>query len=218
MERSASGQDKSLWQRRLSAVGADVGPKLFITLVAAGVGALLIPWITGKWQDHKQQVELRTSLASEMSHAYTSVIVTGRFVTGGLVYSGSKSKVENRAVSQNAWTGALHDWLVESGAIGAELTGRYGVAGIAKEWRDYVNAVTGYMRIGSVVASGERPLLLAEERRYVRDPNLNWQPLSRVSGFKNDANFRQSYADLGGWLLGRGDALVEEELGLTPRV
>jgi hypothetical protein len=33
---------------RLRALADDIGPKLFITLVAAGVSALLIPWITGK--------------------------------------------------------------------------------------------------------------------------------------------------------------------------
>jgi hypothetical protein len=60
-------------------------PKFFLTLIAAGISALLIPWITGRWQDHKQQLELRTALAGDTSSAYTSVIVTGRFVTGGLV-------------------------------------------------------------------------------------------------------------------------------------
>src|SRR5690349_14621650 len=133
MQHVAEQPVESTRESRLRALSGDIGPKLFITLVAAGVSALLIPWITGKWQDHKQQLELRTSLASEMSRAYTSVIITGRFVTGGLIYSGSTSKVENTATTQNAWTGSVHDWLVESGTIQAELTGRYGVAGIATD-------------------------------------------------------------------------------------
>ena len=202
----------------LRAFGVDVAPKLFITLVAAGVTALLIPWITGKWQDHKQQLELRTSLAGEMSRAYTNVIITGRFVTGGLVYSGSTSKVENAAYTQNAWTTALHDWLVESGTIGAQLTGRYGTTGIAAEWRDYAAAITNYMRLGSQVSRGERAQLLASEQAYVQDPHLAWPPLIRTARFKRDASFRKRYTELGAWLLGRGDAIVQKELTMSPRV
>jgi len=218
MDHAAAGSDDAVREGRLRALGADIGPKLFITLVAAGVSALLIPWITGKWQDHKQQLELRTSLASEMSRAYTSVIITGRFVTGGLIYSGSTSKVENTAATQNAWTGAVHDWLVESGTIEAELTGRYGATGIASEWRDYALAVTRYMRIGSQVAPDERPVLLSDERAYVHEPSLHWSALALTKGFKRNADFRTSYTELGAWLLGRGDALVQEELRLNPRV
>jgi hypothetical protein len=203
---------------RLRILAADVGPKLFITLVAAGVSALLIPWITGKWQDHKQQLELRTSLASDMSRAYTSVVVTGRFVTGGLIYAGSTSKAENTATTQNAWTGAVHDWLVDSGTIEAQLTGRYGPDGIAAEWRDFVNAVTRYMRIGSEVAPADRTALLQAEKAYVGPTSFAWEPLTRMKSFKNDPAFRTSYTELGAWLLGRGDALVQEELGLSPKV
>ena len=203
---------------RLRALTADIGPKLFITLVAAGVSALLIPWITGKWQDHKQQLELRTSMASDMSRAYTSVIVTGRFVTGGLIYSGSNSQVENTAATQNAWTAAVHDWLVDSGTIGAQLTGRYGADGIASEWRDYANAVTRYMRLGSQVAPADRTALLREEKSYVGRAPFAWSPLTRTKGFKNDPAFRTSYTELGAWLIGRGDALVQEELRLSPKV
>ena len=217
MEHAAHAPDDAVPHSRLGALAADIGPKLFITLVAAGISALLIPWITGKWQDHKQQLELRTSLATEMSRAYTSVIVTGRFVTRGLIYSGSTSKVENTAVAQNAWTSALHDWLVESGTIEAQLTGRYGVSGIASEWRDYTNAVTRYMQLGSQVAPAERTSLLRDERAYVHDANLDWDALARNRDFKN-VGFRTSYTELGAALLGRGDALVQDELQLSPHV
>ncbi len=198
--------------------GADVAPKLFVTLVITGVTALLIPSITAKWQDHKQQLELRTSLASELGNAYTNVIITGRFVTGGLVYSGSTSKAENTAYTQNAWTTALREWLVASGTLEAQLTGRYGATGIARTWLDYANAVTRYMRIGSQVPTAERERLLLDEQAYVNDPSLNWQPLHRVAQFKRAAGFRASYTEIGAWLLGRGDAIVQEELTMSPRV
>jgi hypothetical protein len=203
---------------RLRAIAGDIGPKLFITLVAAGVSALLIPWITGKWQDHKQQLELRTTLASDMSRAYTGVIVTGRFVTGGLIYSGSDSSKADTAASQTAWTGALHDWLVESGTIAAQLEGRYPSTSIAGEWRDFSAAVTTYMRIGSQVAPGQRTQLLADERAYLAGEKIDWPALTREKAFKDDPRFREAYAALGAGLMGRGDEIVQEELRLSPRV
>src|SRR3954471_16135470 len=154
---------------RLRALVADVGPKLFVTIVAAGITALLIPWITGRWQDHKQQLELRTTIATDMSRAYTDVIVSRRFVTGGLVYSGSARRAENTAATQQAWTAALHEWLVQSGTIGAQLTGRYGPEGIARNWREFARAVTAYMRLGSQIPTAERAALLARQRAYVGD-------------------------------------------------
>ena len=205
-------------QGRLGALASDVGPKLFVTAVAAGITALLIPWITGKWQDHKQQLELRTTLAKDMSRAYTSVIVTGRFVTGGLVYSGSSSQAANTAAAQTAWTNALHEWLVESGTIQAELTGRYPSHEIATEWHDFAEAVTRYMRIGSQVMPADRAALLRQEKAYAREAEVNWEALRRLSGFKRDPAFRASYAALGKWLLARGDAIVQDELRLDPRV
>jgi hypothetical protein len=203
---------------RLRSMLGDVGPKLFLTLVAAGVSALLIPWITAKWQDHKQQLELRTTLASDMSRAYTGVIVTGRFVTGGLIYSGSDSGKADTAASQNAWTGALHDWLVESGTIAAQLEGRYPESSIAAEWRDFSAAVTGYMRIGSHVAAGKRQQLLSDARAFLAGTRLDWQALRREKAFKDDPRFREAYAALGAGLMGRGDEIVQQELRLSPRV
>src|SRR3954451_20476216 len=161
---------------RLRALAADGGPKLFVTIVAAALTALLIPWITGKWQDHKQQLELRTAIAGDMSRAYTGVIVSGRFVTGGLVYSGSPTKAENTAATQQAWTAALHDWLVQSGTIGAQLTGRYGAEGIAGEWHRFATAVTAYMRLGSQIPAAERAALLAQEQAYGGD-GVDWAAL-----------------------------------------
>ena len=62
---------------RLGAFAADIGPKLLVTAIAALITALLIPSITGKWQDHKKQLELWTSLGQDMSRSYTKAIVTG---------------------------------------------------------------------------------------------------------------------------------------------
>ena len=57
-----------------------------------------------------------------------------------------------------------------------------------------------------------------DEQAYVNGPSLNWQPLHRVARFKRDPAFRASYTELGAWLLGRGDAIVQEELTMSPRV
>jgi hypothetical protein len=166
----------------------DLVSKLLLTVFAAAITALLIPWITGKWQDHKQQLELRTALASDMSRAYTDVIVNGRFVTRGLVYSGSTRDEVDRAASQSVWSTALHDWLVESGRLTAELSGRYPDQAITREWREYVAAVTAYMQIGAGGVPAERVEALTTARVYVGADKLAWNPL-RTKRPKTDLTF-----------------------------
>jgi hypothetical protein len=217
MEHTAAAPDGEAHESRLRAVAADVGPKLFITIVAAGISALLIPWITGKWQDHKQQLEVRTSLAADMSRAYTDVIASERFVAFGLVYSAGK-KQEQVAANVNAWLTAWHDWLVEAGTLGAQLTARYGVGGIATEWQEYIGAVSSYIRLGAEIPPAERPGLIAAAKRYVGGAQVDWIGLGHTKRLKTYPDFKTSYTALGNALLARGDALVQEELRLTPHV
>lgn len=217
MAHSEAAPEAAVRQSRVRALAADVGPKLFITIVAAGITALLIPWITGKWQDHKQQLELRTSLASDMSRAYTDVITSERFVAFGLVYSAG-NKQEQIATNANAWLTAWHDWLVEAGTLGAQLTARYGVGGIAEAWKEYSSAIASYIRLGAEIPAADRTHLIGVERRYFGANALDWSGLAHTRALKRYADFKRSYTALGDRLLARGDELVQEELRLTPRV
>ena len=217
MEHTAATPEGAARESRMRSFAGDVGPKLFITIVAAGITALLIPWITGKWQDHKQQLEVRTSLASDMSRAYTDVIASERFVAFGLVYSAGK-KEEQVATNVNAWLSSWHDWLVEAGTLGAQLTARYGAGGIATEWQDYIGAVSLYIRLGAEIPATERPGVIAAAKRYVGGTGIDWSGLEHTKKLKTYSDFKSSYTALGNELLARGDSLVQEELKLTPHV
>jgi hypothetical protein len=217
VEHSAAPPEAKTRGSRFRSIAGDIGPKLFLTIVAAGITALLIPWITGKWQDHKQQLELRTSLAADMSRAYTDVIASERFVAFGLVYSpGGKS--ERIATNANAWLTAWHDWLVQAGMLDAELTARYGVGGIAGEWKQYISAVAAYVRLGAEIPAADRPGLIKAEKTYLGDNAVDWSGLEHTKKLKTFADFKASYTALGDRLLDRGDALVQDELRLTPHV
>jgi hypothetical protein len=202
---------------RLGAIAADVGPKLFLTVVAAGITALLIPWINGKWQDHKAQIELRTTLATDMSRAYTDVITSERFVAFGLVYSAGGMK-EQVATNVNAWLAAWHNWLVEARTQGAQLTSRYGPDGIAAEWNEFIPAISAYIRLGAEISAADRRSLIALEKRYLGNDSVPWSGLQHLRALKRYADFKESYTALGDRLLDRGDRLVQKELRLSPRV
>lgn len=217
MEHSAATPELERRQSRLGALAADVGPKLFVTVVAAGITALLIPWITGKWQDHKEQIELRTSIAADMSRAYTDVIVSERFVAFGLVYSAG-SKSEQISSNTNAWRAAWHDWLVAAGTLGAQLTSRYGTEGIAADWKQYGTAVAAYIRLGGEIPKRDRTELIGALKQYLGPTEVEWGGLEHTSKLKSYPDFRKSYTALGDRLLGRGDELVQTELRLTPHV
>jgi hypothetical protein len=217
MEGSAATPAAAAHASRLREIAADVGPKLFLTIVAAGITALLIPWINGKWQDHKQQLELRTALATDMSRAYTDVITSERFVAFGLVYSAGGKK-EQVATNVNAWLTAWHDWLVEAGRLGAQLTARYGVDGIATEWKAYTPAITAYIRLGAEIPVADRPNLIEAMKTYLGANAVDWSGLEHTQKLKRFPDFKRSYTALGDRLLDRGDAIVQKELRLTPHV
>jgi len=202
---------------RLGAIAADVGPKLFLTVVAAGITALLIPWINGKWQDHRAQLELRTTLATDMSRAYTDVITSERFVAFGLVYSAGGKK-DQVATNVNAWLAAWHNWLVEARTQGAQLTSRYGPDGIAAEWNEFIPAISAYIRLGAEIPAADRTSLIAAEQRYLGTDAVPWAGLRHLRGLKRYPDFKESYTALGDRLLDRGDLLVQKELRLSPRV
>jgi hypothetical protein len=217
VEHPAAPPEAEAHGSRFRAIAGDVGPKLFLTIVAAGITALLIPWITGKWQDHKQQLELRTSIAADMSRAYTDVIASERFVAFGLVYS-SGGKSDQIATNANAWLTAWHDWLVEAGTLGAQLTARYGVGGIADDWKKYSEAIAAYVRLGGEIPKADRPGLINIEKAYLGQKAVDWSGLEHTKHLKKFPDFKASYTALGDQLLARGDALVQEELSLTPHV
>jgi hypothetical protein len=202
---------------RLSAFVGDVGPKLFVTAVAAGITAVLIPWINGQWQDHKQQLELRTTLATDMSRAYTDVIMSERFVAFGLVYSAG-TKAEQIATNANAWRTAWHDWLVNAGTIGAQLTARYGADGIAADWKEYIRSVAAYIRLGAEIPPADRTALIQELKATLGAGAVAWAGLMHTRGLKRFPDFKQAYTKLGDRLLADGDELVQRELRLSPRV
>lgn len=210
-------EEQAARRRRLSAFVGDVGPKLFVTAIAALITAVLIPRINAQWQDHKQQLELRTSLATDMSRAYTDVIMSERFVAFGLVYS-SGTRAEQVATNANAWRTAWHDWLVEAGTLGAQMTARYGVDGIAAEWKEYGAQVASYIRLGAEIPAADRTALIAGLKQTLGSDAVEWSGLEHTRRLKTHPDFKRAYTHLGEWLLARGDALVQEELRLSPRV
>ncbi len=217
MEHSAARPEAATRPGRLGAFAADVGPKLFVTIVAAAITALLIPWITGKWQDHKEQLAVRTSLATEMSRSYTDVIASERFVAFGLVYSAGP-KQQQIAATANAWLTAWHDWLIQAGTLEAQLTARYGADGIASDWKHYTAAVAAYIRLGAEIPAADRTSLLSDLQRYLGVDAIDWSGLRHTKKLKTFPDFKRSYTALGNRLLERGDALAQQELRLTPHV
>ena len=105
------------------------------------------------------------------------------------------------------WTSALHEWLVESGTIGAQLTGRYGSrrhrAGLA---RLLARAVTRYMQSQPDPGSRDGRRCCAQERAYVGAPTTGWEGLRVSARFKQHPEFRSADAQLGHGTDRGGDA------------
>jgi hypothetical protein len=125
---------------------------LTITIVGAILGSQLIPAWTNHLQDHKQRLEVRSQVATDMTDAFTNALA----ITSS---------------SGSGYTDGVGTWLAQSGKARAELTARYGGdAGVTTGWHSYAALVSRYLKNPGNQA--QRDALLAAGSALVREAVL----------------------------------------------
>jgi hypothetical protein len=156
---------------------------LIVAVVAAGLTATVVPLLTREWQKNEKQLNLKTTLATDMSRSFTNAIGAGRRIGTGLIYApvveqAGKDKAviraENKAVTQGEYNRGLGQWQVDRGRLAALLFARYRDDTIIEhgnpivsEWRSYANAVEDFYRLGADIGR-DRPAVIKELQRYFK--------------------------------------------------
>jgi hypothetical protein len=201
------GGQRPRWSAELRAWLAS---PLLVTVAAALLGSLLIPYLTRSWQDHQKALEIKTGLVSEMSDSVSNAVATSRFVASGLVQKASPDP----HAEQRAWNDGYQTWAARSAAIGARLQAYVGGGGIGSEWRSFANVVTDYIQLSANVGNS-RVDQVREILRYpalpkdVRLARRDWLTLATSN---KGAAFQTAYAELGRGILERRDELVKRVL------
>jgi hypothetical protein len=199
-----------------------------ITLVGAFVG----PMVAQKVQNHEKGLEVKTTLATDMSKSFTMAVGAGQRVASGLIYGPTGDPDKNAAVVQGAYNAGLGRWQVDGGRITAELSARYTGKGnnIVQEWTRYRRAVTRFYRLSALLLPHDRLSFVQDIRSYFKHMKkqpwarsalprkVNWAALEKVKGFRSTLGYRRTYDQLSSAFLSLGDTFVEQVLKLQPEV
>jgi hypothetical protein len=206
------------------------------TSTAAVVGLVGVfggPWVAQQLQNHEKSLEVKTTLATDMSKSFTMAVGASQRVASGLIYGPTGDRHQNAAAVQGAYNVGLGRWQVDGGRIGAELAARYKKNPIIGEWRRYRLAVTRFYRLSALVPGDERRSFVRGVRRYLermrgiswaasavpgKHSVVNWQALRQIRNFKKSKAFRRTYDQVSATFLSLGDAFVQETLKLRPEV
>jgi hypothetical protein len=223
----------STGQKKLSLGALVQSPAVAAALLSgliALVAALVGPMLARNLQNHEKALEVRTTLATDMSKSFTMAVGAGQRVASGLIYGPTGDPIENAAVVQGAYNAGLGQWQVDGGRITAELSARYS-GSIVGHWTRYRRAVTRFYRLSAVLPAHTRRAFVADIQSYftyvkTKEPwagsaipkRVNWAALGRVKGFRDTPEYRTTYDQLSAAFLSLGDAFVERIVKLQPEV
>lgn len=200
--------------------------------ILALVGTFFGPMVAQQLQNHGKRLEVRATLATDMSKSFTAAVGAGQRVASGLSYAPTGNRIRNAALAQAAYNAGYGRWQIDAGRIKTELSARYTGKGIVHEWALYRQAVTRFYRLSAVLPPTERPDLIQRIRKYLVRMRTTtwsadavpvigkkkWQALELNKRFSRSVAYRRAYDRLTVAFLGIGEAFVDEMLTLRPEV
>jgi hypothetical protein len=176
-----------------------------IAVVIAVLVNFLIPSFTRRWQDHQKALEIKTGLVSDMGESISDAVMSGRFISAGLV---SRSSSDPRA-DQRAFNAGYRAWTTSNASIGAKIQAYFG-NDLGSQWRSFANVVTDYFQLSATPGSGRNDQV-QEILTYTELPSVRLSNAERRALVKSNssATFQNAYGQLGRAMLARGDELVQ---------
>jgi hypothetical protein len=98
--------------------------RLSLVLATALAGFLLGPYLTNRWQDHKEDLDRRSALVERISQSVSKFVGAAR------------AESYRKPTTASRFDGAFIDWQVESEAIYTKIAA-YTNRAVATEWSDY---------------------------------------------------------------------------------
>ena len=189
---------------------------LLLTVVGALLINFVIPQITTNSQNHQRALEVKTSLVSDMSDAIAKSLMVARLVATDVI-------PKTGASAQGPFNTGLQEWQEQQAKLGTELEAYFPGSRVSGEWRQYAETVTNVYFLSATGVEDRLPLVEKLQKRLRArkwcsgNPAIDWASIrSENQRTPRTALFHQSYIALNSCVLGRGDDLVHEVLGLTP--
>jgi hypothetical protein len=198
-ERSA---DVSKEPARLAELAKWLANPLVVTVVAAVLSGLLIPYVARGWQNHQKALEVKTGLVTQMSESSSGTVATSRFLAASLIPD-----------AQPIWNTAYRDWVTESSSIGAKLQA-YVSLETGDRWRSFGYSVTDFLSLSVAARSQSSREAQINEINALLPKGLQFSQKEHaaLAAARATPAFQDAYADVSLRLASWRDALVRQVL------
>jgi hypothetical protein len=178
---------------------------LLVTVVAAVLSGLLIPYVSRGWQNHQKALEVKTGLVTQMSESSSGTVATSRFLAASLIAPTTDP--------QPIWNEAYRNWVTESSSIGARLQA-YVSRQTGDRWRSFGYSVTDFLSLSVAPKSSNSREAQINEINALLPKGLRFPAKEHAALAQPHATqeFQDAYADVSLRLAAWRDALVRQVL------
>jgi hypothetical protein len=167
-------------------------------VVTAGIGGLLVPWITKRWQDNKRKTEIRLELTQEMSEI--TAYAMGKILTAIASYARDRARRKEHEFSDDD-TAHLYEefaeWNRKSSVLTAKLKAYFPNSNIDEAWAEYATLMVNVWELATrIYRTATKSDLIAVFLEYQENnwkerlSNVEW---SKVKNFDLDELKKLSY-------------------------
>ena len=139
---------------------------LLLLIIGALISALLVPWLTQRWQNHQKKLELKSDLVSQISESVVNIVMAVLYAVLG-----------TKSLTPEKYDEAFRDWQIRQAVIGSQIRA-YFPREIGDEWGAYSKIVTNFYELSgadNVPFVKER---LGEIRKYFSKSKVDWDTLA----------------------------------------
>jgi hypothetical protein len=180
---------------------------LLLLLVTALISNYLIPRITRRWQDYQKEIELKTTIVSEISEAVLSIVMAVQFSEGG-----AKSQ------TQEEYDKAYRNWEIRRAIIASKIGAYFPNSELVTKWYAFSETLTEIYALSGTTDRDYRRERLSRIQQYLIDADINWDTLFnyqiKKEGFHEFQKYYKVWFSLKEAILGRKDDLIALMLSL----
>jgi len=81
---------------------------LLLLIIGALISALIVPWLTQRWQNHQKKLELKSDLVSQISESVVNMVMAVLYAVLGA-----------KSLTPEKYDEAFHDWQTRQAVIGS---------------------------------------------------------------------------------------------------
>lgn len=174
---------------------------LLLLFSTALISNFLIPKINRKWQDYQKEIELKTSMVSEISEAVLSFIMAIQFAEGG-----SKSQ------TQAEYDKSYSKWETRKAIIASKLGAYFPESELIANWATFAEIITEIYALSGTTDRDYRRERLVQIQKYLFEEDIDWDTLFncqiKEEGFHEFQKYYKTWFSLKDSMLSRKDELV----------